>query len=143
VNTGDCGPGEFADLDADGVLEFSTCDPAWGYRYCSFAFSPFPPVVHTYDAGRGTYRVATPRFAGHFRDGITTGLADARTHFATTGRDTTIDKCVVLQPALRLMYTGRTAEGRSVIRTLYRGADAAAFERDVMTHLQSSSQWAP
>ncbi len=141
LDSGDCAPGDFADLDGDGVLEFSTCDPVWGYRYCAFAFSPLPPVVYAYDAGPGTYRPATPRFAARFRDDIERSLADARAHFATADRETMLDKCAALRPALQLMYTGRVDEGRALLRSLYRGADAAAFEADVTARLQESPMW--
>lgn len=141
LDSGDCAPGEFADLDGDGVLELATCDSAWGYRYCAFAFSTLPPVVYAYDAALATYRVATPRFAARFRGDIESSLTEARAHFASPARETMLDKCVALRPALYLMYTGRVDEGRGLLRSLYRGADAAAFEADVTSHLQASPMW--
>ena len=42
IDTGDCGPGEFADLDGDGGLpEFSTCEDT----YCALALTPLPAVA--------------------------------------------------------------------------------------------------
>jgi hypothetical protein len=141
LESGDCGTGPFEDFDGDGLLEVTTCDPVWGYQYCAFAFSPLPPVVYAYDAGQGRYRPATPRFAARFRGEIDTSLADARAHFAAADRETMLDKCTALRPALQMMYTGRVDEGRALLRSLYRGADAAAFEADVMARLQASPMW--
>ena len=38
--TGNCGPGEFEDLDGDGTREFVVCDDRFANMYCSFADSP-------------------------------------------------------------------------------------------------------
>ncbi len=63
LETGNCGPGEFEDLDGNGTREFITCDDQWAYTYCSFADSPFPRVIYSYDPSRGMYVLDTPRFA--------------------------------------------------------------------------------
>ena len=43
--------------------KFITCDDQWAYAYCSFADSPFPRVIYSYDPTRGMYLLDTPRFA--------------------------------------------------------------------------------
>lgn len=141
VDTGKCG-GEFSDLNADGVLEFSTCDDTWAYAYCAFAYSPSPRVVFAYDVSRREYRVATPRFARNLREQVSSDLAEARRHLATSaGQDAGIDKCAVLKPALGMMYSGRMAEGQDVVRRLYPGPDRAAFLTDVMARVRASALW--
>ncbi len=141
LNTGNCG-GAFADLNADGTLEFSTCDDTWAYAYCAFAYSPSPRVVFAYDRSRREYRVATPRFGRTFRDQIASDLAEARTHLAaSTGQEPDLDKCAVLKPALGLMYSGRITEGQNLIRRLYPGRDGAAFLQEVTAKVRASPLW--
>ena len=142
IDTGDCGPGEFADLDGDGVPEFSTCDEAWKDTYCAFALTPFPTVVFGYESARRQYRLATPRFAGHFRAQIDTDLAETRTYLADSGgRDAGNDKCAVLRPVLDLMYTGRLSDGVALIRRLYRGRDTEAFVKETIARTRASALW--
>jgi hypothetical protein len=142
LDTGDCGPGEFADLDGDGVLEFSTCDEIWKDTYCSFALTPFPTVVLAYDRARHLYRIATPRFARHFKNQFDSDLAETTRHFAeSAGKDAGDDTCAVLRPALDLMYTGRMNEGTALIRRLYRGPDLDAFVKNVISKTRGSPLW--
>jgi hypothetical protein len=142
IETGNCGPGEFMDLDGDRRLEIVTCDDRWGYVYCTFAESPLPRVVLAYDAVRAGYEVATPRYAASARDEIAAQTRDARTHMAADGgKDAGADKCAVLRPALGLMYAGEFDEGRQLIRDLYRGADLDAFEREVVEGVRASRLW--
>jgi hypothetical protein len=142
IETGNCGPGEIRDLDGDQQMEVVTCDDRWGYTYCSFADSPFPQVVYTYNSARREYELATPRFASRFRDDIATKTTEARTHMAAEGgKDAGIDKCTVLRPALALMYLGRLEDGRQLIRELYRGADLDTFEKEVSDGAQASRLW--
>jgi hypothetical protein len=142
IETGNCGPGELQDLDNDRRMELVTCDDRWGYTYCSFAESPFPRVVLTYNASRNEYEVATPRYAARFRDDITTETLEARKRMAAEGgKDPGADKCTVLRPALSLMYLGQLEEGRALIRNLYRGADLDAFEQKVVEDLRASRLW--
>jgi hypothetical protein len=142
LNTGDCGPGAFEDLDGDGVLEFSTCDTGWQYQYCSFAYSPFPSVVYAYDATRREYRIATPRFARRFQDQISSDLAGAQKHLAEAGgKDLGMDKCAVLKPALGLMYAGQPVEGLAILAKFYRGPDREAFVQETAAKVRASSLW--
>jgi hypothetical protein len=143
LDTGDCGPGEFSDLDHDGVSEFLTCDESWKDRYCSFALAPFPTVVYAYDAAQRRYRVATPKYARHFDAEIATERAEAERQIeqgaATDAGDA---KCVVLHPVLGLMYTGRMAEGLAAISQLYKGADLNAFLKETEAAVRASPLWA-
>ena len=142
IDAGDCGPGEFADLDGDGVLEFSTCDETWKDTYCAFALTPFPTVVFAYDAARRQYRLATPRFASHFRARIASNLAETSAYLTDSGgRDAGNDKCAVLRPALDLMYTGRLSDGVALIRRLYTGRDMEAFVKETVARTRASALW--
>jgi hypothetical protein len=142
LQSGNCGPGELTDLDHDRTLEVVVCDDSWAYEYCSFADSPMPRVVFAYDAARREYRPATPRFADRYRDEIATEAAEARRRMATEGgRDAGLDKCIALQPALRLIYTGQVDEGRRLIRDLYRRPDIDQFEKETLERAQTSALW--
>jgi hypothetical protein len=142
VESGHCGPGEFADLDNDGTLEFTTCDDGWAYAHCAFAFTPFPRVVFAYDRAARAYAPATPRFAATFRDEIATLLADAQTTLSRSdGKDPGLDKCTVLGPALALMYSGRFNDGLVLVRQLYRGDDRTSFEQETVNRVRESPLW--
>jgi hypothetical protein len=142
LETGNCGPGELEDLDGNGTREFVTCDDQWAYAYCSFADSPFPRVIYSYDASRGMYVLDTPRFAGRYRDQLAEALDEAQTWLSQTdGRDPGLDRCRLLRPVLGLMYSGRFSDGMLLLRALYRGADREQFEREVTQKVRESPLW--
>jgi hypothetical protein len=142
LETGNCGPGELEDLDGNGTREFVTCDDQWAYAYCSFADSPFPRVIYSYDPSRGMYVVDTPRFAGRYRDQLAEALDEAQTWLSESGgRDQGLDKCRLLRPVLGLMYSGRFSDGVLLLRGLYRGADREQFEREVTQRVHESRMW--
>ena len=139
LDTGDC-MGAMIDLDRNGTAEFQTCDPAYGYAFCAFAYSPFPPVVFAYDRQKGAFVLATPRYARHLR---LTSAADARTMIAEHPNQREMARCAALGPALGLIYTGRVAEGQRLFRRLYRGADATDVERKAVAMARTSALWTP
>jgi hypothetical protein len=142
VETGNCGPGTFEDLDGNGVLEFSTCDDQWADAYCDFASAPMPTVVFAYDTASREYKVATPRFAAALQRLIDSEVAETLTAVAgDSGQDSGAEKCRVLRPALDLMYTGRLNEAVALIRKIYRGGDLEAFVQHVTTETRSSPLW--
>jgi hypothetical protein len=140
--TGNCGPGEFEDLDGNGTREFVTCDDRFANMYCSFADSPLPRVVYSYDATRGIYAVDTPRFASRYREELANALDEAQTWLSESrGQDAGLDKCHLLKPVLGLMYSGRLQDGIVLIRGLYRGIDRDEFERDTTERVRKSPLW--
>jgi hypothetical protein len=142
LETGNCGPGELEDLDGNGTREFVTCDDQWAYAYCSFADSPFPRVIYSYDPTRGMYVLDTPRFASSYREQLAEALDDAQAWLSKSGgKDPGIDKCRLLRPALGLMYSGRFSDGVALIRGLYRGDDREQFEREVTQKVRESRLW--
>jgi len=142
LETGNCGPGEFADLDGNGTKEFITCDDRWAYNYCSFADSPFPRVIYSYDPTRGSYVLETPHFASSYRDQLAAALEEAQNWMSeSSGRDIGLDKCRLLRPMLGLMYGGRFSDGLALLRGLYRGADRADFERETVEKVRTSPLW--
>jgi hypothetical protein len=142
IETGDCGPGEFADLDGDGVLEFTTCDDIWKDTYCSFALAPLPTVVFAYNARQRQYRPSTPRFAGRLRREIDGDLVEAKKYLAENGgKDAGDDKCAALRPALDLMYAGQLNEGAALLRSLYRRGDVDAFVKEAISKTRASPLW--
>jgi FG-GAP repeat len=142
LETGNCGPGEFEDLDGNGTREFITCDDQWAYSYCSFADSPFPRVIYSYDSSRGLYVPDTPRYASRYRAQLAEALDDAQIWLSESGgKDLGLDKCRLLRPALGLMYGGRFDDGLVLIRGLYRGADREEFERETIEKVRMSRMW--
>ncbi|MEQ1575584.1 MAG: hypothetical protein ABL993_15190, partial [Vicinamibacterales bacterium] len=107
LNTDDCS-GELIDLDKNGTIEFSTCDASFKYAFCSFAFTPFPPVVFAYDRRKGEFALATPRYARHLQ---LQSAREARKAMAEYPDEPEILRCSALGPALGLIYTGRVAQG--------------------------------
>ena len=61
--------GYFEDLDADGAMEFVTCDDNMAYQYCCFAGSPMVKVVMKYYLGEG-YLPASTKFRSEYADDI-------------------------------------------------------------------------
>lgn len=144
LDTGDCGPGEFKDLDQDGRSEFLSCDESWKDRYCSFALAPFPTVVYAYDVSQRRYRIATPRYARYLDAPRAAELADTeRQVAAASAPDSGEAKCAVLQPALELMYSGEVAEGLATIRRLYKGTDLEGFLKETEAVVRASPSWVP
>lgn len=142
VETGNCGPGDFEDLDGNGTREFVTCDDRWAYTYCSYADSPFPRVIYSFDPTRGAYVVDTPKFASHYREELAAALNGAQTWISESGgRDEGQDKCRLLKPVLGLMYSGRLSDGVALIRGLYHGADREQFERETIDRVRASPLW--
>jgi len=142
VETGNCGPGDFEDLDGNGTREFVTCDDRWAYTYCSFADSPFPRVIYSFDPTRGAYVVDTPKYASRYREELAAALNSAQTWITESGgRDEGLDKCRLLKPALGLMYSGRLSDGVALIRGLYHGADREQFERETIERVRASPLW--
>ena len=142
LETGNCGPGELEDLDGNGTREFITCDDQWAYTYCSFADSPLPRVIYSYDSTRGMYVLDTPRFAASYREQLAEWLEDAQEWMSRSGgKDLGVDKCRLLRPALGLMYSGRFSDGVALIRGLYRGDDREQFEREVTQKVRQSTLW--
>lgn len=142
LQTGNCGPGAYEDLDGDGTREFITCDDRWAYAYCSFADSPLPRVIYSYNSARGTYVPDTPRFASRYRSELAEALDEAQTWLSESGgKDSGLDKCRLLRPALGLMYGGRFYDGLALIRGLYRGPDREQFEREIVERVRQSPMW--
>jgi hypothetical protein len=142
LTTGNCGPGEFEDLDGNGTREFVTCDDRFASMYCAFAESPLPRVIYSYDPARGMYVLDTPRFASRYREELAEALDDAQTWLSESrGLDAGLDKCRLLRPALGLMYSGRLNDGIVLIRSLYRGSDRDEFERDTVERVRQSPLW--
>jgi hypothetical protein len=137
LETGDC-MGEIVDLDKDGIAEFLTCDASYGYAFCTFAFSPFPPAVFAYDRPKSEFVLATPRFARYLP---LRSAADARKTIADYPKEQDIARCAALGPALDLIYTGRVAQGQRLFRQLYRGPDAADVERKAVAMARQSAMW--
>ena len=137
LNTDDCSA-ELVDLDKNGVVEFQTCDPIFGYEFCSFAFTPFPPVVFEYDRQKGVFVIATPRYARYLQLQSET---DARATIKEYPNEAEVSRCASLGPALGLIYTGRVAEGQALFRKLYTGPDAMAVETKVLEIARSSQLW--
>jgi len=137
AETGAC-LGEFADLDGNGTSEFSTCDDIFAYEFCSFAFSPMPPVVYAYSTAAARFVIATPSFAKHLP---MRSADDTKAAVDESRQDPALYRCAVLGPVLDLVYTGRVAEGQRLFHSLYQADDAAAVEQKVWAMFEKSPHW--
>jgi hypothetical protein len=140
VATGSC-PGELVDLDHDGVPEFQTCDDTFANAFCSFADSPMPGVVFSYEKAKGAYAVATPRYLNPSAPWLAASVATARKAMAENPRDADRYRCSALTPALSLIYAGRVNEGLALLRLLYRRPDAPQLEQTMMELVRKSRLW--
>jgi hypothetical protein len=137
--TGNC-PGELVDLDGDGRVEFRTCDDSFVDEFCSFAFTPLPPVVFAYDATQRRFILATRRYARRLTSPTD---ADVQAAFEAARNEPEIVRCAALLPALHKIYTGRVADGQRRFRQLYRGPDVMAVEARMMELVRASRLWQP
>jgi len=139
VMTDDC-LGELVDLDGDGRAEFQTCDAGFGYEFCSFASSPMPPVVFTYEPSQRRFVLATRRYARRLPP---PREADVKAAFDTAGKDPELLRCAALGPALHAIYTGTIDDGLKRFRQLYRGNDGPVVEAKLLQLVRASSLWMP
>ena len=137
--TGNC-PGELVDLDGDRRVELQTCDDSFVDEFCSFAFTPLPPVVFAYDSTERRFILATRRYARRLPP---PSAADVKSMFDAAGNDPELQRCAALGPALHAIYTGRVADGQRRFRQQYRGSDAATVETRMMELVRASRFWAP
>lgn len=137
---GNCG-GQLEDLDGDGRYEVVSCDSMFARTFCSFAFSPFPPVVYGLgDDGR--YRLDTVKYARYLPEPgawKSKEEREAEPPLAPT-RDPQA-KCDILSPALNLVYTGHHKEGFALLEENYRAPDAVEFIEQVRAALEQSELW--
>jgi hypothetical protein len=139
VETNNC-EGTLADLDGDGLVEFQACDDTFAYEFCSFAFSPMPPVVFAYDKMQRRFVLATRRYSSRLPAPTDRDVKDA---FDAAGNDPELLRCAALGPALHTIYTARVADGQRRFRELYRGNDATAVETRMMELVRGSRLWTP
>jgi hypothetical protein len=137
AQTGAC-LGEFVDLDGNGISEFKTCDDSFAYEFCSFAFSPMPPVVYAFNKAAARFVVATPSFAKYLP---TRSADDTKASVDQSRPEPSLYRCAVLGPVLDLVYTGRVAEGQRLFRSLYQADDAMAVEKKVWAMFEQSPHW--
>jgi len=140
VSTGNC-PGELVDLDNDGVPEFRTCDDTFANAFCSFADSPMPGVVFSYEKAKGAYALATPRYVNPSAQQLAASVATARKALEENPRDPDIYRCSMLAPALSVIYGGRLNDGLALFRRLYSEPDAAQVEQKTVELIRKSALW--
>jgi len=132
-------PGEFQDLDGDGICEFVTCDDIFAYRYCAFSDSPLVTVILRFEPGIG-YTVASQDFPALYADEITahTALAEEVLHGdGLLGFDDT-PKCGVLPLVLDYLYSGQVEQGWEALYHYYRLPDVEAFRADIEQEIARS-----
>jgi hypothetical protein len=125
-------PGEFQDLDGDGVYEFLTCDDIFAYYYCAFSDSPLVKVILRFEPGVG-YIAANQDFPALYAEDITahTALAEEVLHGdRPVGFDGT-PKCGVLPLVLDYLYSGQVDRGWEALYHYYQLPDVEAFRADI------------
>jgi hypothetical protein len=138
-------PGDFEDLDEDGLPEFVTCDDLMAYARCPYAISPMPKVYLRAEAGLG-YLPANDRFAERYAAGIEAKANALQARAANASGegggmeslDAGADACEVLDVTLDLLYAGRAAEGWRFLDEHYRGADVDGLRAELEAALAAS-----
>ncbi|MEM4723403.1 MAG: hypothetical protein QXP01_00150 [Candidatus Hadarchaeum sp.] len=132
VESGSHCPGEFRDLNGDGVYEFLTCDDSFAYKFCSFAQSPLVRVVLKFMPGQG-YVPASPEFPEIYAEEIAQHRAQAEETLnqgPSPDRDGT-PKCVVLALVLDYLYSGHPEKAWEALYHYYRYPDVEGFRRAI------------
>lgn len=132
VESGSHCPGEFRDLNGDGVYEFLTCDDSFAYKFCSFAQSPLVRVVLKFMPGQG-YVPASPEFPEIYAEEIAQHRAQAEETLnqgPSPDRDGT-PKCVVLALVLDYLYSGQPEKAWEALYHYYRYPDVESFRRAI------------
>lgn len=130
--------GHFEDLDADGVMEFITCDDRFAYQYCCFAGSPAVKVIMKYTPGEG-YLPASTGFRRLYAEDIANHTAAAET--AAPGDFCEWDettKCAVLPVVLDYLYSGQPDQAWSELARLYPYPDREQFRQEILAGVGES-----
>ena len=124
--------GTFQDLDGDGIYEIVTCDDAFAYRYCAYAYSPAVRVILKYEAEVG-YVPASPKFAYLYADDIDehTQWAKRATRGDPINGWYNTSKCAVLPLVLDYLYSGRIEEAWQALYRYYTFPDIEEFRTDI------------
>jgi len=132
-------PGEFQDLDGDGVCEFLTCDDIFAYRYCAFSDSPLVTVILRFEPGIG-YIVASQDFPALYVEDIArhTALAEEVLHGDSPLGFNDTPKCGVLPLVLDYLYSGQVERGWEALYYYYRLPDVEAFRADIEQQIARS-----
>ncbi len=136
-------PGEFEDLNGDGVFEFLTADDSFAYAYCCFAGSPAVPVVLVYSPAVRRYVPASFKYPGLYCEAIARDAERARaaSSSADLGWDGT-GKCEVLPLVLDYLYSGDTAAAWEALAAYYPWPDCEAFRAEIEAVVASSPYYA-
>lgn len=132
VEPGSNCPGEFRDLDGDGVYEFLTCDDSFAYRFCPFAQSPLVRVVLKFMPGQG-YVPASPEFPEIYAEEIAQHRAQAEETLNQgpfPDRDGS-PKSVVLVLVLDYLYSGQPEKAWEALYHYYRYPDVEGLRRAI------------
>ena len=137
-------PGEFVDLDGDGVYEFLTADDSFAYAYCCFAASPEVLVVLRYSAAARRLVPASYLYPDLYRDEIERDTERARAA-GSEGTDGGWDgtaKCEVLPLVLDYLYSGDTRSAWAALDAYYRGPDRESFRAEIERTISQSPYYA-
>lgn len=130
--------GELKDLDADGKMEFITCDDLFAYKYCCFASSPLVKVVMKYESGRG-YVPASPQFPEEYAEDI---VRDRQMAIGAKAQDKcewdNSTKCSVLPVVLDYLYSGQQDKAWNELHRLYRFQDEKTFRQEILDMVSAS-----
>ncbi len=138
-------PGEFVDLDGDGVVEFRTADDSFAYAYCAFAGSPAVLVILEYSSAERRFVPAGPAHADLYRDEIERDTARAEAALAggaEGGWDET-GKCEVLPLVLDYLYSGDPESAWAALERFYPYSDRDAFRAEIEGVVNASPYYAP
>lgn len=115
-----------ADIDGDGIFEFTESVMAFDYFHLSHASSTFPVAIFAYDQKAGEYRPANRKFSAYALRGIEKDIKEFETLKAQSAtKDEGYSESyfsAVLQVTLKYIYAGQQEKGW------------AFFDREYKTH---------
>ncbi len=137
-------PGEFVDLDEDGIYEFRTADDSFAYAYCAFAGSPAVLVILEYSAAQRRFVPASYGYPELYREAIrfdTERAKLATAEGAYEGWDGT-PKCEVLPLILDYLYSGDPEAAWVALDAYYPFPDKDAFRAEIEAVVNASPYFA-
>ena len=138
-------PGEFVDLNGDGIYEFVSADDSFAYAYCCFAASPAVLVVLGYCAAEQRYGPVSSEYPALYCDEIARDTARAEVALAggvDGGWDGT-GKCEILPLVLDYLYSGDPDSAWAALERFYPSSDRDAFRAEIEDVVNASPYYAP
>jgi hypothetical protein len=145
LNTADC-PGDFLDLDNDGIYEYKTCDPNFQYApltstgfSCSHASAPYPISIFKYSPEQG-YQSANLQFTHWYAESIESHkkILDEYLQNPSSAKSSVFSICDVSKLVLDYLYSGQTEKAWETLYQVYPSEMADQYKAKIMTGLENN-----